>query len=160
MQSIDLTELDRLLTRWDSILKTYPEAKGSVLEKLGTELLDIVRDNIRNSGMKNAGGRLPLWQSYHVGSLRGYVSVRAIGSGEGASIGKNSPGAITNYTENGHRIRKPSSSGKRRYRPRITVPAVNGYHYYHRAEGESESVAYAEIKRFVDELAQRMGGAA
>ena len=162
MQSLDLTELDGLLKRWDTLLQSYPKAKGTVLERIGEELLEEVRRNIDNAGMHIERGNLAKWQSYYVGSKQGYAAVRAVGSAEGYSPGPNSPGAITNYTENGHRVRPPSRSrgGTWEYRRRVKKPSVDGYHYYHRSRQNSEGIALQELKQFVAELAQRLGGVA
>lgn len=161
-QGLDLYELDRLMNEWNSILQTYPEAKGSIMERIGTCLLSEVRAQIAASGMKNGGGPLPGWQGYYVGSRHGYAAVRAVGSESGYHPGAESPGAITNYAENGHRIRKPKQtrSVRYRYRPRIKVPAVQGYHFYHNTKPRLESLANEEIRRFVSDLARRLGGAA
>lgn len=160
MQSVDMEDLDRLLSRWDSLLKTYPQAKGSLMERIGTRMLERVRENISASGMENGGGPLAAWQTYHVGSKHGYAAVRAGGSIDGYKTGKESPGAITKYTENGHQIRRPAQTAPRRYNPRIRVSSVRGFHYYHRVSVELESIGSEEILNFVKTLTAQLGGAA
>lgn len=161
MQSVDCKDLDRLLKSWNRILKEYPVAKRNLLNDLGQEILKDVQANIRASGMRHGGGRLANWQHYYIGSFLGYTAVRAVGSKEGFRPGDNSPGAITNYTENGHRIRRPDRSGtrSRRYRPEINVASVSGYHYYHSAKFEAKQKGEAEVRALAEALMNRLGGA-
>lgn len=158
MQSVDLSGLDRVLCWLDGLKESHPRRKQRLLDRLGKILHQTVMRHTAASGMKNGGGRVPGWQQYHLGSRLGYTAVRAVGGAEGAETGPNGPGAVTNYTENGHAIRRPSAvqRGGYRYRPRIKVAAVRGYHYYARAEGPALSACAAEAQTWSEETAREM----
>ncbi len=154
MQSIDMESFDRA---FDPILeadRAFAADKAEMLATVGRAVLGDVTRHIAGSGMKNGGGRLQSWQKYYVGSKRGYVAVRAIAAGSR----DNSPGAITNYTENGHRIRRPSGSAKQKRRSRAKVPAVPGYHYYRAAAAEAEQRGTAALEQLAERTARRMRG--
>lgn len=156
MQSIDLDAFDRA---FDAVVKGDEKLKAlkrKFLEQAGREIQGDVVRNIAGSGMKNGGGPLAAWQTYTVGSKGGYVAVRAVKDATGA----NSPGAITNYTENGHKIRRPSGTAKVKRRSRAEVPAVRGYHYYRAARDNAEPLAQRLAGELRDALAREMGGSA
>ena len=161
MQSIEMSDLDRLLSDWEKLLRDFPVLKETFLEQAGQRVKQEVDETIRGAGMKNQGGPLPGWQTYHVGSGLGYIAVRAKGWREGATTGDNSPGAITNYTENGHRIRKPDVVHRKgyRYRKRINEPAVRGFHYYAnvRASDIKDQIG-AMGEEFMQKIARRLEG--
>ena len=88
-----------------------------------------------------------------VGSGGGYAAIRPVDT----STGDNSPGAITNYLESGHKIRRPSGLA-RRYRSRIRKAYVDGYHFYQKAETRVEAKAIKLAQEFADKLAKRIEG--
>lgn len=157
MQSLDYSSVDRLLSDWESLLRELPGLKQALMEELGAAAQEEVGRNIAAAGMRDGGARIRSYQKYHVGSKRGYVAVRAIGSGDGAATGPNGPGALTNYTETGHAIRKPSAV-PHRYRARIKVARVDGYHYYSQAEGPALQRGTEAVEAFAREIARRMEG--
>lgn len=156
MQGIDFDAMDRVLDAWQKIVREFPERKGEALERLGQTVEKRVKESIAGSP---DGGRMTLqaWQRYYLGSKRGYVAVRPIG---GIS-GPNGPGAITNYNENGHAIRKPSGIQKPgyKYRPRIKKARVDGQHFYYRVDNTVNSEAERVLKELAEEFAQRMDDA-
>lgn len=158
MQSVDTRPLERAFEALEEAEKAFPGAKKQMLEALGRELQEDVTDNMATSGLRNSGGRLRAWQKYHVGSKGGYVAVRAIGTADGGASGPNGPGAITNYTENGHKVRRPSGTAKQRRRSRAKVPAVPGHHYYRATESGVEQRAEAALVRLAEDMARRMEG--
>ena len=80
----------------------------------------------------------------------GYAAVRP----EKGKTGADSPGAITNYLEGGHRIASPR--GGKNYRPRLRVSYVSGYHFYAAAAMRAESIAIGEAEAWADELAREL----
>lgn len=164
MQSLNMNGLVELESRLGILLKRWPQMKAAALKEMGEAALDIVRFNASVSGMKHDGGPIPGWQEYYIGSRLGYVAVRARGSTSGGGVGANSAGAITNYTENGHRIRRPSALKRDgyRYRPRVKVAAVRGYHYYDMSEEMARNAALTGAERLCREMAKALleGGAA
>lgn len=124
------TSIDGLFDRIEDTFKAYPRMKGEMLEGLGAELQGEVLGQMAGTDLHNGGGRLRHWQKYHVGSRKGYVAVRPIGSKDGAVTGPNGPGAITNYVDSGHAVRRRTATAKRRRKSRATVAAVPGRHFY------------------------------
>ncbi|HIT53123.1 MAG TPA: hypothetical protein IAD07_04205 [Candidatus Fimivicinus intestinavium] len=161
MQEIK-SELDTLDRAFQDLLKRAPEKRMELHERIADRLKDIVDAKIENGlkARRKQGGTkseddketgpnyqmVQNWQEQAVGSGGGYAAVRPI-KGE---TGNNSPGAIMNYLEGGHRIRPPA--GGKDYRPRINVPYVEGYHFYEEASAEADRVAVEEAERFADEL--------
>lgn len=158
MRSVDLSGLDRVLNWLDDLKENHPRRKQRLLDRLGKILHETATGQIAASGMEHGGGPLPGWQKYHLGSKLGYTAVRPVGGKEGAEIGPNGPGAVTNYTENGHAIRRPAAVKRKgyRYRPRIKVAAVAGYHYYARAEGPALAACKAEAGSWSEGTAREM----
>lgn len=160
MQSVDGPGLDALERRFQEALRLWPSMKKECLARMGQAALGEVRKEIARSGMSNGGGRVQGWQRVYLGSKGGYTAVRAIGEDQGGGTGPNSAGAITNYTENGHRIRRPAAVQKNgyRYRPRIKVAAVRGFHYYHQAETRAVEAALAAGRELAQQAADMIGG--
>lgn len=129
------------------------DARRELHEKLAQLAKDEV-DAAIDASVNDSGGMIKGWQIPHVGSFGGYAAIRAMGSKEGASTGRNSPGAITNYLENGHRIRPATKPTKRK----LKVAYVNGRHFYQRATAALEAKALALAQKFADELAERLRG--
>lgn len=156
MQSMDLSGLDKLLAELDSIEKEYPLAKKNLMVDIGNEILGIVLRNIHESGMNITKGALAGFQDRHIGSRNGYAAVRPNSS----PAGKDGAGAITNYTNNGHRVRPPSRSreGTWRYRPRRKALSVDGYHYYDKAAKEVASWDTERFRTFLLSYLKRLEG--
>lgn len=153
MQSIELEGLKKLDEDLKTLLEEFPEARKKLHERLAKIAKEDVDRQINTSGINDSIGKVKGWQESHVGSGGGYAAVRP----EKGKTGPNSPGAITNYLESGHRIRGPSGKSKY-YRPRIKKPYVDGYHFYQSASVAVESKAIAEAKKFVEEMAKKLEG--
>jgi len=153
MQSIEINGLAELDAKLQAILKELPEARRQLHERLAEMAKKEVDAQIDASGLNDSHGKIKGWQESYVGSGGGYAAVRP----QRGQTGANSPGAITNYLESGHRIRQPSGKSKY-YRPRIKKPYVDGYHFYQAAQIAVESKAIAEAERFIDELADKLEG--
>lgn len=153
MQSVDLMDLEELDETLKSILEEMPEMRRELHEQIAEVIKSEVDIQISNSGLNDSTGKVRDWQESHVGSRGGYAAVRATDS----STGSNSPGAITNYLENGHAIRRPSGKAKN-YRPRIKKPYVDGYHFYQTARGIVESRVIAIAEEFANQLSKKLEG--
>lgn len=146
--------IDAALNRIEAAIKEYPELKKRVLESLGMELEGETLSQMASSGLHAQGGRLRNWQSYHIGSGKGYVAVRPLGSKEGAATGPNGPGAITNYVESGHGVRQRRSKRK----SRAKLLAVPGRHFYSATASVAEVIGGRKIQELALEFAKRLEG--
>lgn len=152
MQSVEFNQLDKLEQDIDKMLKEFPNARKELHEAFADVLYDTLQSEI-NQSVKDSSGKIKKFQGKYVGSKGGYAAVRAIDT----STGANSPGAITNYLENGHSIRR--SAGKNpKYKPRIKKVYVDGRHFYQRTSVKSESQLIAIAEKFADRLVEQLGG--
>ena len=149
MQSVDISGLEKLDKALADMLEEFPEARREMHERIAEKVKQNVRGNISSSGL---GGRIAGCQEGFVGSQGGYAAVRAI-SGLGPRGRADSPGAITNYLENGHRIRPLGKT-----KSRAKVPYVNGYHFYAKSQEQAQAIAITEAEQMLDEPAQRLEG--
>lgn len=156
MQDVDLRDIDRLLESWDRLLAQFPQEKATLLEELGKKLLSEVRQRIQGSGTVQG------WQSYHLGSKKGYVAVRAKADTYKRTAGgrQYAVGYVTNAIESGHRHRRPSPEKKAGYyyRPRIKMPAVAGRHFYDQVRGRMERMGQVELELLAQGLVARLEG--
>ncbi|EPR12496.1 hypothetical protein [Ruminiclostridium papyrosolvens] len=153
MQSLQIDGISDFDSDLEELLGKLPDKRRDLHERIAKGTKEEVDKQINASGLKDSSGKIKDWQESHVGSGGGYAAVRA----EKGETGKNSPGAITNYLENGHRIREPGGNSKT-YRPRIKKPYVDGYHFYQSAQTSAEAKAIAEAEKFVEEFRQKLEG--
>lgn len=149
MQSVEikgLAELDKALS---DMLTEFPDARREMHERISKKVEENVRSKINASGLNDSLGRVKGWQEGRVGSGGGYAAVSAIRGATGAD----SPGAITNYLENGHKIRPPGKT-----MPRAKRAYVNGYHFYAAASEQAQAIAVAEAETMLNELAGKLEG--
>ena len=156
MQWLDAREVGELDQTLADLLREFPALRRELHEDLAKLAKQEVDAAIAASGVGDSGGRVRQWQVAHVGSRGGYAAVRPAGGKEGAEIGPNGPGAVTNYLEGGHKIRGPG--GGKGYRPRIRVSYVNGFHFYETARTSFEAKALRRAEGFAERLAERLGG--
>ncbi len=153
MQSVDFSGL----AEWDKVLgdllDEIPERRRELHEKIADVIKSEVDAQIIQSGLNDSSGRVKGWQEPHVGSGGGYAAVRATDS----SVGDNSPGAITNYLENGHKIRGPSGNNPK-YRPRIKKAYVDGFHFYSSAKNTVESKAIEAAEEYAKDIVEKLEG--
>lgn len=145
MQSVDLGEMKGLKKFFDDVLKEFPEEKRKLHQRVAVIAEQIVKGQTGSETLSNM-------QESFVGSRGGYAAVKAKRGGRGPK----SAGAITNYNENGHKIRKPSGRSKN-YRPRIHTIFVNGRHFYQKSRSIVESAAIREAQIFAEEFAEKAG---
>lgn len=150
MQSIDLDQLNRLTDNLNAVLKDAPEERRALHEQLAEMAKEEV-DSAIASSVGDSSGKIADWQESHVGSGGGYAAVRA----QTGTTGSESPGAITNYLENGHKIPRPSGTAKH-YKPAIKTPYVEGRHFYEHSRTAAESRAIDIAEDFADKLAERL----
>lgn len=146
MQSVDFKQIDSLNSDIDKLLKEFPDMRRELHEKFA----DVIKSHVDTEigiSLRDGSGKIRRWQGKYVGSGGGYAAVRAVDT----SVGDESPGAITNYLENGHRIRRPGGNNKY-YRPRIKKPYVDGFHFYAKASKAIESDIIALAEKFANEL--------
>lgn len=146
MQSVDLEALDKLGEDLNKLIKEFPEMQRELHEEFANLIKNEVDLQIGLT-TNDSNGKIKRWQGKYVGSYGGYAAVRAIDTSTGAE----SPGAITNYLENGHKIRKPTGTNKR-YKPRINKIYVDGHHFYERSSKNLE----ADVIRISEEFASRL----
>lgn len=156
MQSIEMSDLDRVLNSWDELLQEFPTMKRDLLEDLGKKLLSGVRGEIRGTGTVQS------WQERYLGSKNGYVAVRPkADTYKVTAHGKRyAVGYVTNAIENGHRHRTPSQQPRDGYyyRPRINTPAVPGRHFYAAVRGRMEQMGQSEVQVLATRVARRLEG--
>ena len=147
MQEIGLRGLER---SFDKLLEEFPERRRELHERVGRAVQRELQQQIASSGINDSSGRVRRWQVVHVGTGGGYAAVRP----EKGKTGADSPGAITNYLEGGHRIASPR--GGKNYRPRLRVSYVSGYHFYVNTSMRAESIAIGEAEAWADEIAREL----
>lgn len=154
MSGVEVKGLDEINRMLDNFAKEFPDARRQLHEEIGQEAFGIVQNQIAATSNSNSkkSGTIRGMQRVVVGSGGGYVAVKP-----NKGSGKNSPGAITGYNEDGHRIRKPTGLSKR-YRPRIHTVFVNGRHFYQKSQSLVEAAAIRRAEAFVDDLAKKFGG--
>jgi len=153
MQSVDITGLDDLDSRFANVLNELPDERRQMHVEVGAAVKEKVRSEISSSGINDRNGRVRGWQEYQVGSGGGYVAVRPMSGGE---HGKN-PGAITNYLESGHKVRGPSGRAIRRRKSRARQQRVKGFHFYERASAQAQTVAIEAANRYAEKIAGKLG---
>jgi hypothetical protein len=155
MQSVEMNGLRDLDGDFEHILRELPGARRRLHEEVGAAILAEVREHITSTGINDARGRVKGYQEHFVGSGGGYAAVRAV-RGRGPHGSSDSPGAITNYLENGHKIRRSSGTAKRRRKGRAKKPYVDGYGFYEAARANAETVALAAAERYADSVADML----
>ena len=149
---LEITYESNIGEKLQGLAAEFRAARAELLTEAGNRLKEALDSRITASGLRDIHGKVRSWQVQYRGSGGGYVALRPTNT----STGDNSPGAITNYLEHGHRIR-PRGTGKG-YRPRIRVAYVNGYHFYRVTQGEAGEILRAEGKAFCEKLAKGLEG--
>ena len=142
-------QTDLKLPTAEQLSAAFREVRDKFLTEGGERLRQSVEGAIRTSGMTIRSGDVIAWQKLY--RSKGYAAVRPV-SGE---TGANSPGAITNYLEGGHKIRGISGTAAR-YRPRIHVARVPGFRFYESAKQDAEKIAVEVAARISEAVAQKI----
>lgn len=180
MPSVEVQGFHELDQALNTILKEISGARQELHERLSKMLKSEVDTAIDQSGLNDSHNKIKNWQEERVGSKGGYAAIRPL-KGPGL-VGRNSPGAITNYLEHGHKVRPSKKQvqelqGMResrrkevqgrtkggRFAKKSTIVLdtrkwVPGYFFYAGARNRVESKAIAEAERFVEEFTRKLGG--
>jgi hypothetical protein len=153
--SVEVKGLAELIDGFNSVVKDAPRMRRELHERMGEQLKHTVDSNIATSGLNDSRGKIRNWQDKFVGSGGGYVAVRAVAT----STGPNSPGAITNYLECGHRTVLGSGRRPNRIRANDTRKAwVDGFWFYKKSQADAKGIAEREVEKFVQQIKDRIEG--
>jgi len=153
MQSVDISGLYDLDSRFQNLLSELPDMRREMHESAGAAVRDAVHAEIVASGIYDSHGKIRGWQELYIGSYGGYAAVRAV---KGGVAGKN-PGAITNYLESGHRVRQPSGKAKQVRKSRAKQQRVKAYGFYRTSRGPAQNIAMTAANKFADKVAGKLG---
>lgn len=154
MNSIEMTDIDKFVNKCNECISRNKKRKRELHERLSI----ILEQEVRNGFVSTFGKseHVQYWQKKTVGSKGGYAAIRPQKGGGG----KNAPGAITNYIENGYRKRKPNGQlNKRRYHTvtqaeKVKNGEVPGRFVYDntRKRLERSGAVKSEVMKFVKEI--------
>lgn len=155
MQSISLKDFEKQL---DELVKKMPQKRRELHETVAKRAQEEVRAQIR-AKLNDGEGHVQGWQQASVGSGGGYGKVKP----EKGKTGRDSPGAITNYLENGHRTRRTQrpDSERSKYEIRRSQNSrlrVEGRKFYAQARKRVQALLNEEAEKLAQELAKDMGG--
>lgn len=149
----DMTaDLVKLAEAFEDARKAGKDKQRAVHEELAGKMLSGLRSEV-SGRINDANGRIAGYQQRYVGSGGGYAAVRATDS----STGANSPGALTNYLENGHAIRRPGG-GAKRYKPRIRTLYVTGRGFYAAYRGQLGTLVQQAAEQISNAVAVTIEG--
>ncbi|MEA5085099.1 MAG: hypothetical protein VB018_13275 [Lachnospiraceae bacterium] len=148
-----ISGLNRLGESFDRLLESMPDKRRQLHEAIADKAVQEVHSDI-DKNLNDNNDKIKGWQEGSVGSGGGYAAVRAI-KGE---TGANSPGAITNYLESGHAIRRPRVDRPMSQR-RVKMAAVAGRGFYADAKVNAEAIAIGLCEQFAEDLARGIGNA-
>ena len=156
MQSVDLSDLDQILERWNALLRDFPAMKKDVLRELSQRMLASVRSEIPGTGTVRS------WQDRYIGSKNGYAAVRPKANTFTTTAGgkKYAVGYVTNAIENGHKHRRPSQVQREgySYHGRINVAAVPGLHFYATVRSQRQGMGGELVHSLAADVAARLEG--
>ena len=141
----------------DKAFNKLLDSREGLRRKYHEQLADIAKEEVDrgiNATVNDRNGKVRGWQEKSVGSGGGYAAVRA----QKGKTGKDSPGAITNYLESGHKIRSPSGKAKQKRRRRVNVAYVNGRHFYRSAQSSLDSKLLSIAREYADEIGSILNG--
>ena len=136
MNGVEIRGLEELQERMNTMIEALPEKRRSLHARLAVRLKEEVDDAI-GMRIQDEEGHVRAWQAASVGSGGGYAAVRP----QKGETGPESPGAITNYLENGHRIRGGQSRAR-------------AFRFYAEARSRAKEVALEEAERFAAEMGE------
>lgn len=147
MQELLIQYEDKLGKKIDRCGEVFRTARAVLLDEAGRTLRGALQGHLSSSGLQDRDGKVSGWQRVYRGSGGGYVAVRALAG----ATGPDSPGAITNYLESGHRVRYPSGKSER-YRPRVRVARARAFRFYKATQAEARQLG----ERWANELERRL----
>ena len=160
MQSVEVHYLEQLDKDLAKVLRESKASRRELHEQIAeaakkavdgqiAEATKKAADGQTGGGLNDEHGKIRRWQVKHVGTGGGYAAVRPVGG----ITGRDSPGAITNYLENGHKIR-PAGKTK----SRLNVAYVDGRHFYQESQSTVEAEAIKLAEAFAERLADMIEG--
>ena len=132
---LEITYESDIGAKLQGLAAEFRAARSDLLTEAGNRLKEALDSRITASGLQDTHGKVRSWQVQYRGSRGGYVAIRATNK----STGDNSPGAITNYLESGHRVRFPSGKSQR-YRPEVHVARARAFKFYAATKPDLEKV--------------------
>ena len=148
-----MQQINVISEAFEMALRQLPELRGAAMSKATSMMRERVRAEI-SGRLNDSHGKIAGWQTTRIGSGKGYGVVEA----DNEKSGRNSPGAITNYLESGHKIRTPRERGAKGYRPRIRVASVSGRWFYRAASADAERILLNCANEVCASLAHTLGG--
>ncbi len=136
-------QLDEIVKRFGKVREMSIAEKQKMFYQIGRKVKYSLLPS-QMTGIKNPEHVVSM-QKIYLGSGLGYAAVRAADT----STGANSPGAITNYLENGHRRVVPVHKKGGDYGTRELADKVKGFYFYKK----TKSVLLPDVKREVEDFA-------
>lgn len=148
---IDSGELEKLVSKLDTLEKDFPARRRDFVESVGRKLYQALRSRM-------GGGKVAGWQGVFYGSKGGWAAIRPHAKVyQETKTGKRyAVGYITGAIEGGHKVRDPSGTAKR-YRPAIRVGRnVPGKYYYRDTRAGMEQMVLQEAQALVEQMAREV----
>ena len=141
MNEFKFDELSALAYRFKDTADSARDELRKFHEELAADMQKTVRANITGVGITDNHGKVRGWQEKYVGSYGGYAAVRPRKSTEAEKENKSasSPGAITNYLENG-------------------TPMYVGFYFYRLSKRQEYAKAKRAAEKLRDRIVKRLGG--
>lgn len=152
--SADIQKLEKLFKK---ITDEFPGRKKELFQKMAPALKKLLDQSILATDINDSHGHIRGYQQYYLGSGGGYAAVRA----QKGKTGRDSPGAITNYLENGHKARTRGYGSTAKFRThgkggRALQARVRGRHFYYNSTQEVEALALKLGTEFMRELEKEL----
>lgn len=153
MQQLEVTYQSNIAETLQGLAAEFRAARAELLEQAGKSLEQALSKSITASGLQDTHGKIRSWQEQYKGSGGGYVALRP----RKGETGPNSPGAITNYLESGHKVRFPSGKAER-YRPDVHVARARAFKFYANTQPEVQKVERETAQAMEQRLAAYLEG--
>ena len=156
-QSVDTADIKKMNDLVNKIHDEFRKLKYSANYNIANEMSKIVKKNIAIS-INDVSGKIAGWQIAgppHFNVRGGYAVIAPQRNSYGTrypSPGANSPGAVTNYLENGHSIRT-IVTGRGKNKQTTRIGNIPGRHFYKNSEKEIISYASQAYTEVLNKLA-------
>lgn len=150
---IDITGLDAVERSLDRLLAEAPRMRRSLHERVGNRVLQELQREIAVR-VRDENGHIRSFQEVYLGSGGGYAAVRPAKGDVPGKSWRGRPlakGALTNFLESGHAIRRPSGTAKR-YRQRLHMTRVEPRAFYRAAGEKLMGIAMEEAEAMIEEM--------
>lgn len=150
---LEVTYTNNIGERLHGLAAEFRAVRAQLLDQAGNQLEQALDRSITASGLRDIHGKVRSWQEQYKGSGGGYVALRP----RAGETGTNSPGAITNYLESGHKVRFPSGRAKR-YRPEVHMARARAFKFYADTQPVAEEMAREMAQSMERRLAAYLEG--